>query len=81
MQAGAPVALSSDAHRPEDVGADYDRALEVLGRAGVGELCVFEHRRRRMAAIAGAGAEAQPSGPAARPRPAGAGDQAGARSR
>jgi histidinol-phosphatase (PHP family) len=82
VQAGAPVALSSDAHRPEDVGADYDRALELLGRAGVGELCVFDRRRRRMAAIAGAAAEAQPSGRGARaPRPAAAGDQAGARSR
>ena len=33
VDAGAPVALSSDAHRPEDVGADYDQALELLERA------------------------------------------------
>jgi histidinol-phosphatase (PHP family) len=51
LEAGAPVALSSDAHRPEDVGADYDRALELLERAGVGELCVFERRTRRLAPI------------------------------
>ena len=53
LAAGAPVALSSDAHRPEDVGADYDRALELLERLGVGELCVFERRERRLEPIAG----------------------------
>jgi histidinol-phosphatase (PHP family) len=48
LEAGCPVALSSDAHRPQDIGADYEQALELLDRLGVGELCVFEHRRRRM---------------------------------
>ena len=48
LEAGAPVALSSDAHRPEDVGADYDRALELLQELGVHELSVFERRVRRM---------------------------------
>jgi histidinol-phosphatase (PHP family) len=51
LDAGAPVSLSSDAHRPEDVGADYDRALECLGELGVGELCVFERRERRLEEI------------------------------
>jgi histidinol-phosphatase (PHP family) len=48
LEAGAPVALSSDAHRPQDVGADYVQALELLDRLGVSELCVFEHRERRL---------------------------------
>jgi histidinol-phosphatase (PHP family) len=48
LEAGAPVALSSDAHLPEDVGADYDRALELLGSVGVSELCVFENRKRSL---------------------------------
>jgi histidinol-phosphatase (PHP family) len=48
LEAGAPVALSSDAHRPQDVGAGYDRALELLDELGVQELCVFERRERRM---------------------------------
>jgi histidinol-phosphatase (PHP family) len=48
LEAGAPVALSSDAHRPEDVGADYDQALELLEGLGVRELCVFERRVRRL---------------------------------
>ncbi len=51
LQAGAPVALSSDAHRPQDVGADYDQALELLEGLGVGELCVFERRERRLEPI------------------------------
>jgi histidinol-phosphatase (PHP family) len=48
LEAGAPVALSSDTHRPEDVGADYDQALELLDSVGVTELCVFERRERRL---------------------------------
>jgi histidinol-phosphatase (PHP family) len=51
VQAGAHVALSSDAHRPEDVGADYEQALELLERLGVHELCVFDRRVRSLAPI------------------------------
>jgi histidinol-phosphatase (PHP family) len=54
LEAGAPVALSSDAHRPRDVGADYEEALALLEDMGVGELCVFERRERRLEPI-GAG--------------------------
>ncbi len=54
VEAAVPVALSSDAHRPEDVGADYERALELLGEVGVSELSVFDRRVRRMEPI-GAG--------------------------
>jgi histidinol-phosphatase (PHP family) len=54
LDAGAPVALSSDAHQPEDIGADYDAALELLEGVGVGELCVFERRVRRLESL-GAG--------------------------
>jgi histidinol-phosphatase (PHP family) len=46
LEAGNPVALSSDAHRPEDIGRDYDLALELLAQFGVNELCVFERRQR-----------------------------------
>jgi histidinol-phosphatase (PHP family) len=47
LEAGKPVALSSDAHLPEHVGFAYDRAVEALRAAGVGELSVFEGRERR----------------------------------
>lgn len=51
LEAGAPIALSSDAHRPEDIGADYELALELLGQLGVRELCVFDGRERRLEPI------------------------------
>jgi len=51
LAAGAPVALSSDAHQPEQVGFGYDRALELLDRLGVGELATFARRERRLEAI------------------------------
>ncbi|MGA2166477.1 MAG: histidinol-phosphatase [Solirubrobacteraceae bacterium] len=54
VEAGVPVALSSDAHRPQDVGADYEQALELLERTGVREVCLFERRTRRLEPI-GAG--------------------------
>ncbi len=44
LEANVPLALSSDAHRPEDVGAGYEQALELLAALGVGELAVFEGR-------------------------------------
>ncbi|MFN8162682.1 MAG: histidinol-phosphatase [Solirubrobacterales bacterium] len=48
IEAGAPFALSSDAHLPEQVGFEYDRALEFLDGLGVEEICVFEQRQRRL---------------------------------
>ena len=51
VEAGAAFALSSDAHRPVEVGADYDRAIELLDSVGVRELCVFERRSRRLEEI------------------------------
>jgi histidinol-phosphatase (PHP family) len=48
LEAGKPVALSSDAHLPEHLGYGYDQALEWLGEIGVTELAVFEGRRRRL---------------------------------
>jgi histidinol-phosphatase (PHP family) len=51
LEAGRPVALSSDAHLPEQVGHEYDRALELLDAVGVTELAVFDRRQRRLEAI------------------------------
>ncbi len=48
VEAGAPVSLSSDAHEPEQIGYAYERALELLESVGVGEICVFEGRERRL---------------------------------
>ena len=51
VEAGAPFALSSDAHLPEQVGFEYDRAVEFLDSLGVEEICVFEGRRRTLAPL------------------------------
>ncbi len=51
VDAGKPVVLSSDAHRPEDLGYGYDLAQEYLCSAGVKEIAVFNKRRRSMAPL------------------------------
>ena len=51
LDAGNPIALSSDAHVPDQIGFGYDRALELLDGLGVRELAVFERRERRMEPI------------------------------
>jgi histidinol-phosphatase (PHP family) len=48
LEAGRPVALSSDAHLPEQLGFEYERAVSFLEDAQVSELAVFERRRRRL---------------------------------
>jgi histidinol-phosphatase (PHP family) len=51
VDAGNPIALSSDAHVPDDLGRDYEQALELLDELGVRELAVFEGRERRLEPI------------------------------
>ncbi len=48
VDAGCPIALSSDAHVPEQLGFEYERALELLDGVGVREIAVFERRQRRL---------------------------------
>jgi histidinol-phosphatase (PHP family) len=48
LDAGRPVALSSDAHTPEHLGFEYERAVEWLGELGVSEIAAFERRSRRL---------------------------------
>lgn len=48
VEAGAPIALSSDAHVPADVGAGYEQALQLLESVGVTRLCVFSDRKRTL---------------------------------
>jgi histidinol-phosphatase (PHP family) len=65
LDARAPIALSSDAHTPADVGAGYEHALAVLEELGVRELSVFERRVRRLepiGAVATANATARGEG-------------------
>jgi histidinol-phosphatase (PHP family) len=51
LEAGRPVALSSDAHMPEQIGFEYERAVEWLSDLGVTELAVFDRRARRLEPI------------------------------
>lgn len=51
LAAGRPVALSSDAHLPDQLGHEYGRAVEWLETLGVRELAVFERRQRRLEPI------------------------------
>jgi histidinol-phosphatase (PHP family) len=51
LEAGNPIALSSDAHLPNDLGYGYEQALAFLDEAGVTELAVFEGRERRLEPI------------------------------
>jgi histidinol-phosphatase (PHP family) len=48
IDAGKPLALSSDAHTPDVLGHEYERAVELLDSLGVKEIAVFEQRQRRM---------------------------------
>jgi histidinol-phosphatase (PHP family) len=48
VDAGCPIALSSDAHTPDQLAFRYDAALELLDSVGVREIAVFEGRVRRM---------------------------------
>jgi len=51
VDAGCPLALSSDAHEPDQLGFEYERAVELLESLGVREIAVFEGRQRRMEPI------------------------------
>jgi histidinol-phosphatase (PHP family) len=48
VDAGCPIALSSDAHVPEHLGYEYERAAELLEAVGVREIAVFDRRERRL---------------------------------
>ena len=44
--AGVPIVINSDAHRPEDIGADFDKALELVREVGYRETVRFAKRQR-----------------------------------
>ncbi len=51
VDAGNPIALSSDAHTPEQLGHEYGQAVRLLTDLGVTEIAVFDRRERRMEPI------------------------------
>jgi histidinol-phosphatase (PHP family) len=48
---GVPVTTGSDAHAPDVVGRDFDRARELLRAAGYETVTVFEQRSARQEAL------------------------------
>jgi histidinol-phosphatase (PHP family) len=48
VDAGVPISLSSDAHRPEHLAYGYEQAVKLLEDCGVKEIAVFEKRTRRL---------------------------------
>jgi histidinol-phosphatase (PHP family) len=47
-QAGVPTLINSDAHEPEDVGRDFDRAVAMAREMGYTEVATFAARKRIM---------------------------------
>ncbi len=48
VDAGASFVLSSDAHTPDLIGHEYDRAVETMREWGIDEVATFEGRRRKL---------------------------------
>jgi histidinol-phosphatase (PHP family) len=48
---GIPVTLGSDAHLPQDTGADFDQAVALLRACGYDRICRFTQRRRELVAL------------------------------
>lgn len=47
-QRNIPIVLSSDAHAPAEIGADYDRSIALVRNAGYTELATYDNRDRTM---------------------------------
>lgn len=45
---GVPVTLGSDAHKPDDVGRDFETSVKIIQDSGYTELAAFEGREMRM---------------------------------
>ncbi len=42
-----PIVFGSDAHTPDDVGKDFDKAISLAGQAGYEEFVTFENRNMK----------------------------------
>jgi histidinol-phosphatase (PHP family) len=51
LAAGKPVALSSDAHEPAQIGYTYEAAVQLLRDSGVNMIAVFNRRQRAEAEL------------------------------
>jgi len=46
-----PLTLGSDAHSPDDVARDFDKAIALIDRYGGGRITVFDQRNRREVSV------------------------------
>lgn len=46
-----PISLGSDAHRPVEVGADFDYGLKLIKEIGYREMAIFDRRQRKLAPL------------------------------
>ena len=60
---GVPIALGSDAHAPQEVGADFSRAVALARRCGYREVALFTRRRRRLRGLPAGDGRAAEVGP------------------
>ena len=51
-ECGTDLTIGSDSHKPESVGQFFDRAYEVVARAGFDSICYFEAGMKKRVAIA-----------------------------
>lgn len=51
FQLGIPVVLGSDAHQPDEVAADFDKAIVLLRSIGYKHSCTFNKRQRNYITI------------------------------
>ena len=51
-QAGVPITFGSDAHAPEEVGADFDQAVALARSVGYTHTCRWTRRERTSVALA-----------------------------
>jgi histidinol-phosphatase (PHP family) len=52
-QHNVPVTLASDAHKPEHVGREFEKALNLIRSVGYTHVCTFEARKRKTVRIGG----------------------------
>ncbi len=48
FQKGVPITFGSDAHAPEEVGANFAEAIQLAHEVGYRECCRFEQRKQRL---------------------------------
>lgn len=47
-RAGVPITLASDAHTPDHIGRDFDKAIEMARRVGYSQIATFDKKERRL---------------------------------